>query len=167
MLDERVLGVVDQDDPLGAERRDLAAELRADRAAGAGDEHGLAGDVGGDRRDVELDGLAPEDVLDLDLAELAREVEVAGDQLVDARQRLHGDAGVAAGVDDPLARLAGADGIAMITSSGRLSTSSRGSSVGRAQHADAVQAHVLLARHRRRRARSACSRAAGSSASRG
>ena len=33
-LDERVLGVVDEHDPLGAERRRLPAELRADGAAG-------------------------------------------------------------------------------------------------------------------------------------
>ena len=126
---------------------DLAAELRADRAAGAGDEHGRAGDVGGDRGDVELDGLASEHVLDLHLAQLAGEVEVAGDQLVDARQGLHRDAGVAAGVDDAAgAPRPAPEGMAMITSSGRLSARSRGSSVGRAEHPDAVQAHVLLAR---------------------
>ena len=37
-----VLGVVDEHDPPRADARDLAAQLGADRAAGAGDEHDLA-----------------------------------------------------------------------------------------------------------------------------
>ena len=45
-LEEGGLGVVDEDEPLAAWRAcDLAAELGADRAAGAGDEHRLAGEV--------------------------------------------------------------------------------------------------------------------------
>ena len=40
--EEVVLGVVDQDEPPRGHARDLAAELGADRAAGAGDEDDLA-----------------------------------------------------------------------------------------------------------------------------
>ena len=40
-LEERRLGLVDEHEPRGAEARELPAELGADRAAGAGDEHGL------------------------------------------------------------------------------------------------------------------------------
>src|SRR5581483_3288809 len=88
-LEQRRLALVDEDQPLAADPCDLAGELGADRAAGAGDEHGRVAQVGGDRRQVDLDGLPPEDVLDLDGADLAGEVEVAGDQLVDPRQGLH------------------------------------------------------------------------------
>ena len=49
-------------------------------------------EVAGDRVEVDLDRLAAEEVLDLDRADLAGEVEVARDQLVQARQRLHRDA---------------------------------------------------------------------------
>jgi hypothetical protein len=104
---ERVLGVLHEDDLRGAERGDLAAELGADRAARAGHEDRRAGDVGRDRGHVEVDGVAAEHVLDLHLAQLLEEVEVARDQLVDARQRLHRHAGVAAGGHDPLADVAG------------------------------------------------------------
>ena len=159
--------VVDEDDAVGAERGDLPAELGADRAARAGDEDGLAGDVRGDRGEVELDGLAPEHVLHLHLAELAREVEVAGDELVHGGQGLDRDADVAALVHDPLPRLArrGRDRDddlvrAVVAKEVR-------QVVGRTEHPDPVEAQVLLARDRRRRARSACSRGSGSSASRG
>ncbi|HKB94423.1 MAG TPA: polysaccharide biosynthesis protein, partial [Gaiellaceae bacterium] len=49
------------------------AELGADRAAGAGDEHGVPLEVGRDLREVDLDLLAAEDVLHLHRAQLARE----------------------------------------------------------------------------------------------
>ena len=71
-VEERALGLVDEHDPRRLRARDLAAELGADRAAGAGDEHGLALDVGGDGVDVDLDRLAAEQVLDLDRADLLR-----------------------------------------------------------------------------------------------
>ena len=80
-LEQPGLGVVDEHEPRRADARDLAAELGADRAAGARDEHDLAGQVAGDRVEVDLDRLAPEQVLDLDRADLAREVEVRRDQL--------------------------------------------------------------------------------------
>ena len=142
--DEGVLGVVDEDDLPRAERGDLAAEFRADRTAGSRDEHGRAGDVRGDRGHVELDGLAPEDVLDLHLAELAGEVEVAGDELVHARHGLHGHARVAARVHDPLTDLAraGRDGDDDLVRP--VVVQEPREVQGRAQHPDTVEAHVLL-----------------------
>ena len=71
-LEEVVLGVVGQHEPADLHAHELAAELGADRAARAGHEHGAAAHVGADRRRVELHGLAPEDVLDLHGAQLAR-----------------------------------------------------------------------------------------------
>ena len=56
----------------GIEPRELAAELAADRAAGAGDEHGAARGEVADCGEVGLDGLAAEEVLDLDFAERGR-----------------------------------------------------------------------------------------------
>ena len=137
--------MVDQDDSSGAERRDLAAELRADRAARPGDEDGRPGDVGRDRRHVELDGLAPEDVLHLHLADLDGEIEVAGDQLVDAGHRLHGHAGVPARVDDSLADLArtGRDGDDHLV--GAVVLQQPREVHRRSQHSDPVEPHVLLA----------------------
>ena len=104
-VEERPLGFLDEHKPCRSEARDLTAELRADRPAGAGDEHRLAGEVRGNRRDVDLDRLSSEDVLHLDRPDLTREVEVACDQLVEARQRLHGDARVAGDLDDAAAIL--------------------------------------------------------------
>ena len=125
---------------------DLAAELRADRAAAARHEYDPVADVGADRLEVDLDLLAAEHVLDRDRADLAREVDVAGDQLVQRRQRLHRHAFRARELDDLAAQLARrrrhrdqhlvravvADQVAQV--------------VGRAEHADAVDAEVLLAR---------------------
>ena len=69
-VDQHALGVVDQDQRLRAQSGELTAELRADRAPRTRDENRLAGHVGGDRADIELDRFASENVLDLDLAQL-------------------------------------------------------------------------------------------------
>ena len=90
-VEERRLRVLDEHQPRRPDARDLAAELGADRAAGAGDEDGLAREVFRDRAHVDLDRLAAEHVLHLDRPDLPREIEVAGDQLVQPGQRLHGD----------------------------------------------------------------------------
>ena len=71
-LEEVVLGVVGEHEQADLHAHELAAELGADRAARAGHEHGAAAHVRADRRGVERHGLAPEDVLDLDGAQLAR-----------------------------------------------------------------------------------------------
>ena len=123
-LEQRALGVVDEDEPRRPDPRDLAAELGADRAARARDENGLPLEVRRDLLEVDLDLLAAEHVLDLHRADLAGEAEVAGDELVQARKRLDRDFRLLRG----LARSGGArspeaDGIAMSNSSGRLSRS--------------------------------------------
>ena len=69
-LEEVVLGVVEQDQPLGRHARDLARELGADRPARAGDEHDLAREVGAHALELHAHGLAAEHVLDLHRAQL-------------------------------------------------------------------------------------------------
>ena len=126
--------------------RELTAELGADRPAGAGDEHGLVLHVRGDRVDVDLDRLAAEQVLDLDGTDLLCEVEIAGDQLVQARQRLDGDVLGARHLDDPSALPArgGRDRDQELV--GATVTEQVRQLVARAEHADPVHAEVLLAR---------------------
>ena len=59
-------------DQLGrAEPVDLAAQLGADRAAGAGDEHPLAGQVAGDGVDVGVELVAAEQVGEVEVADVA------------------------------------------------------------------------------------------------
>ena len=123
-LEQRGLRLVDEHEAGRAEPRELAAELRADRAAGARDEHRLVLDVRRHEREVDLDLLAAEDVLDLHRPDLGAEVEVAGDQLVQARQRLHRRPARRRHVSTIFWRTRpGADGIAISTSSGLLSRS--------------------------------------------
>ena len=145
-LEERRLRLVDEDQPRCARPRRLAAELRADRAACAGDEHGLAAQVLGDRREVDLDGLAPEDVLDLHGPDLGGEVVVARDQLVEPRERLHGHLRVARMLDDPLANLTRGGRNRDQQLVGPVVAEDVRQLLGRPEHADAVHAEVLLAR---------------------
>ena len=145
-LEQRRLGVVDEDDPPRADARDLTAELGADRPARARDEHGLAREVAGDLVEIDLDRLAAEDVLDLHGTQLAGEVHVAGDELVQARQRLDRHALLLGDVDDSLAQLSRGGrhrdqhlvGLAVSQHAAQLR--------GRPEHADAVDPEVLLAR---------------------
>ena len=106
-LEQVVLGVVEQDEPARAHARDLAAQLRSDRPAGAGDEDAAAGQVLADALDVHPHGVAAEDVLDLDLAHLAHQAAAGLEQLEDGRHRPHRHAAVAAGGDDLPAQGAG------------------------------------------------------------
>ncbi len=79
----------------------LAAELRADRAPGAGHEHRLAAQVLGDRAKSTSTGSRPR-MSSTSTGRIWRgEVVVAGDELVQARQRLHRDLRVARVLDDP------------------------------------------------------------------
>ena len=103
-LEQAVLGVLDQHEPLGADARDLAAELRADRAAGARHEHHLPAEVGADAIDLHAHRLAAEDVLDLHLAHLAQQVDAAREQLEDGGERPDRDAALAARGHDLLAQ---------------------------------------------------------------
>jgi hypothetical protein len=145
-LEQRSLGVVDQNQPRRPDARDLAAQLGTDRPARSGDEHGGALEIGGDLVEVDLDLLPAEHVLHLDGTDLAREIEVSGDELVQARQRLHHD-------PQPLRRLD--DASAHVARDGRhrdqhlvgavLAQHAR-QLVDRAQHADAHDPRVPLPR---------------------
>ena len=84
----RGLAVVEQHELLRAERGELAAELRADRAGRSGHHHGLPAEVLDDRVHVEPDLVAAQKVLDLDLAD-GRLHDLAVDDLVDARRHEH------------------------------------------------------------------------------
>src|SRR5262249_43737948 len=83
-VEERRLRVVDQDEARRPHTRDLAAELSADRAAGARDKDRVALEIGADLAHVDLDLLAAEHVLDLHRANL-RDRDVGGDELVEPR----------------------------------------------------------------------------------
>ena len=109
-LEQVVLGVVDEHQAPRADPRDLAAQLAADRAAGAGDEHDLAGQVGADALELHPDRLAAEHVLDADLAQLAGDPELPGavpQQLEHGRRRAHRDPALAARRHDPRAQRPG------------------------------------------------------------
>ena len=94
--EEVVLGVVDEHEPPRRDARDLAAQLGADRAAGAGDHDDLAAEVAADAVELHAHRLAAQDVLDLHLAHLAHDLARAGlQQLEHGRQRAHRDAALA------------------------------------------------------------------------
>ena len=102
-LEQVVLGVVHQHQSPRAHPRDLAAQLGADRAAGAGDQHDLAGQVGADPLELLADRLAAEHVLDADLAQLAGDPQLPGavaQQLEHGRRGPDRDPARAAGGDD-------------------------------------------------------------------
>ena len=65
---ERKLGMVEQHQLRGPLRDDLPAQLAADRAAGAGDQHHLARDVACEQAGVGRHGVATEQVDDIDFA---------------------------------------------------------------------------------------------------
>jgi hypothetical protein len=98
-LEERVLGVVDQHQAARPHPGDLAAELRADRAARPGDEHGASAQVGTHPIDLDSHGIASQHVLHAYLAHLPHQVQAAGEQLERGRQRANRDAALAAGGD--------------------------------------------------------------------
>ena len=133
-------------EPGRAEPGELAAELRADRPAGPGDEDRLVLDVRRDEPEVDLDLLAPEDVLDLHRPDLRSEVVVARDQLVQSRQRLDDDVLGEARLDDLLADAAGRRRdrdqhlVRLVVPQQVLQV------VGRAEHLHAVDAVAALAR---------------------
>ena len=86
-----------QDEPARVHARDLAAQLGADRAAGAGDEHAAAGQVAADELDLHPHRVAAEHVLDAHLAQLARQAAAVLQQLEHGRHRAHRHAALAAG----------------------------------------------------------------------
>ena len=99
-LEEVVLGVVEHHQQPRADAGDLAAELGADRAAGAGDEDDPVAQVGADPVELDHDRVAAEHVLDLDLAQLFVELDAAAQELEHGRQGADADLALAAGGDD-------------------------------------------------------------------
>jgi hypothetical protein len=73
------LALIEHDEAGRRTRGDLAAKLRADAAAGAGDEHDAPFHHRIDGVVVELGGLAAQDVLDGDGADVARADAAAGE----------------------------------------------------------------------------------------
>src|SRR6185437_8244503 len=68
-VEDRVLAVAKYDQHRGLELRQLPAELAPDRPAGAGNQNSAALAKVPDSGEVGLDRLAPEEVLDLDVAQ--------------------------------------------------------------------------------------------------
>ena len=114
--------------------------------AGAGDEDGGVGDVRRDRVQVDLDRLPAEHVLHLHRPDLTREVQVAGDQLVDPRQRLDRNGRLAGDVHDTLAHRARRGGNRDQHLVRAVLAEDPRQLVRRSEHAHVVQAEVLLAR---------------------
>ena len=101
-VEQRRLGALEQHEPSDPERGDLAAQLRADAAAGAGHEHRPAADERPHRLLGDGDRLAPQEVLDPDRAD-AVDRDGLVEQLVDGGERSDGDAGRLAQGDDAAA----------------------------------------------------------------
>ena len=143
----RVSALLDEDEPRRAEARDLAAELRADRAAGAGDEHASV------RRGTTRSPRGrPRPARGRARPRPAR----AGSARRGRRRPRSARAAPAASSPGSTrgapsrrpsrARSPGADGIAISTSSGRCSRRIARQVVDRAEHADPVHAQVAVLR---------------------
>ena len=78
---------------------DLAAEFRADGAAGTGDEDDFAPDVACDAGKIELDGIAAEKVFQFNFAKLL-DGDLAVDEFVDTGKDLDVTTGMFAGMND-------------------------------------------------------------------
>ena len=92
---ERRLGILDHQQPRGAERHDAVADLRADRTAAAGDDHRLALHQGFQTRVVDLHAGTQQQVLDRDIGQARRVTalqrrQAADDQPQPARPHQHG-----------------------------------------------------------------------------
>ena len=85
---EAVLGVIQHQQTSGAVLADRLAQLRSDRAAGPGDEHGLATEVGADLVVVELDLVAAEEVGQRQLTDVAERNRLS-EELVHRRKDPH------------------------------------------------------------------------------
>jgi hypothetical protein len=105
-LEQVRLRVLHEHEGTRADTSNLPAQLGADRAPGAGDEHDLVGEVRAHAIDLHAHRLAPEDVLHAHLAHLAHEVHATGEQLEHGGQRADRNAALAAGGDHLLAQLA-------------------------------------------------------------
>ena len=87
-LVERHLRQLEQDERLRPKLEQLAGQLRADRAAGAGDHHHLVLHMRGEKLALRRDRIAAEQILDLDRPEVAH-LDMARGDLLERGQRLH------------------------------------------------------------------------------
>ena len=129
----------------GAKRDDLAAQLGANRAAGAGDQHRRPGHESGHRLQVDLGGLSPQQVFELDLADLAH-AGTPAQNLEQSRQRAAPNRRRVADAHDRANRLArrgghGDDDLIHPTGIGQA-----GDVFPRPQHLDAVNGLPLFPR---------------------
>ena len=99
-VEEGELGALHEEDARRPEPRDLARELGADRASRTRHHDGLAVEKLVHRLAVELDRAAPEQVLDLDVADPAH-LHAALEDLGDARSDAHLDRHLLADLDQP------------------------------------------------------------------
>ena len=145
-LVDAVLPVAEEVEPLRAALQELAAELGADAAAGARDEHALAPHVGEALPEIDAHGAAGQEVLGIDLAGLD-EVRLAVEDLGDLRHDADaGELGPAEDGVDPrelLARGAG-DGDDRLVGGGRLEDP--GHRLDGPEHRDAVDPRADLGR---------------------
>ena len=106
----RGFGVVEEDELLDAERGQLPAQLRTDRTGGTRHHDRLAAEVGDDFVHRDLDLFAPQQVLDLDLAD-GLPLYLAVDHLVDRGGDQHLQPAIRAEADQPFLLLAGLTGV--------------------------------------------------------
>ena len=145
-LEEVVLGVVEHHQQPRLDPGDLAAELGADRAAGAGDEDDAVAQVGADAVELAHDRVAAEHVLDPHLAQLLVELDAAAQQLEHGRQGADADLALAAGGDDPGAHGPGRRGDRDHDLVGLGLVEDLGDLLGRAEHLEPEHPHPPLAR---------------------
>ncbi len=100
---QREFGDVEEHDPRRREARDLARELRADRAAGARDEDRLAVEKAVQARGVERHRVATQQVVELDLAH-RRDADASRDDVPERRHGHDGNAGLRAKLHRALSR---------------------------------------------------------------
>lgn len=141
---DRVFAMADEDQLGGAVAEELAAELAADGAAAACDEDAPAAHQLLDGGDVGADGIAAQEVFDIDVAQLVN-ADRAVEQLVDAGDDLGPDAGGFTDVDDLADLLAGRgrhgdDHHADVVAAGHV-----GDGLAVAEDGDAVDEDVALA----------------------
>ncbi len=84
---QRGFGVVQQDHALRCKRGNLAAQLRSNGAAGPGHQHGLARHAFQDGAGIEIDRVAPQQILNLEVAHFL-DADLAGKGILEQRHRI-------------------------------------------------------------------------------
>jgi hypothetical protein len=95
-----VLGVVQEHQATRAGLEDLATQLGADGPPGAGDHHHLVRDAAVDQLRVRRHGVATEEIVEVDILDLADHSRGTGHEFVDLGYRAHVHRQADQGVDD-------------------------------------------------------------------